>query len=142
MYFSAASARAASVGNGSVWRSGWGWGYMNWKRGPRTEAGSESSTVSSQSEEDGFGGRVASAAPANTPECVSRFLRWTLKRTPSEEETVRSASGAQTAFVESERQWMGPGIELKVRTFWGCLGSRHERSFWRGRGGVVEYILI
>src|SRR5207249_4413191 len=116
--------------------------YMNWKRGPRTEAGSESSMVSSQSEEVAFGGRVASAAPANTPECVSRFLRWTLKRTPSEEEIVRSASGAQTAFVESERQLDGGGTKLKLRTLWGCVGSRHERSFLRGWGGVIEYILI
>jgi hypothetical protein len=107
---------------------------MNWKRGPRTEAGSESSTVSSQSEEVAFGGRVASAAPANTPECVSRFLRCTLKRTPSEEETVRSASGAQTVFVENERQLDGGDTELNCVHSGDNLGVAMRGVF--GEGGV------
>jgi hypothetical protein len=39
---------------------------------------------------------VAAEAEAKADEWVSRFLRWTRKRRPEEEERVISASGAQT----------------------------------------------
>jgi hypothetical protein len=89
-YFSAASARDNTVSVGSDAMQGpTSGGYIYWKSNSSIPEVSVRSTTSSR---DG----ITISSTGNPSECLARFLRWTLKSTPSLDLIVMSESAAET----------------------------------------------